>query len=314
VRGASVERVQTQLCAVGESPLWAPDERAWYWVDIPARRLHRFDGRQESSWVLPGQPGSIALHDQGGLVCAMEDRIVRLLPENAPSGHGLLDMPLSPQPQPLATVNHPLPGMRFNDGRCDRAGRFWVGSMVMDMAAAEAAGALYRFAARPGAGTLNSKRCLDKLIVPNGLAFSPSGDILYLSDSHPDVRRIWAFDLSPSGEPLTRRMFVDMAQQPGRPDGAAVDGDGCYWTCANDGGCLLRFTPQGRLDRTIELPVSKPAMCAFGGPWMDDLLITTIRPASRPAHEEDLAGAVFICRPGVQGLRETPLRTQAAEG
>jgi sugar lactone lactonase YvrE len=146
------------------------------------------------------------------------------------------------------------------------------------------------------------------LLTQNGLAWSPKGDRMYLSDSHPKARVVWAYDYdAASGTPSNKRVFVDMNQHVGRPDGAAVDVDGCYWTCANDGSAVLRFTPQGTLDRTLELPVKKPAMCAFGGPRLDTLYVTSIRPA-RPEDLESqpYAGAVFALRPGVQGIAETP--------
>jgi sugar lactone lactonase YvrE len=137
------------------------------------------------------------------------------------------------------------------------------------------------------------------LLTQNGLAWSPEGDRMYLSDSHPKARVVWAYDYDrDSGTPSNRRVFVDMNRFAGRPDGAAVDVDGCYWTCANDGSALLRFTPEGSLDRSLELPVKKPSMCAFGGKRLDTLYVTTIR----PARLEDLAsqphaGAVFALRP-----------------
>jgi sugar lactone lactonase YvrE len=124
---------------------------------------------------------------------------------------------------------------------------------------------------------------------------------------------IWCFDYDTErGMPSNRRPFVDMNLHPGRPDGAAVDEDGCYWTCANDGACLLRFTPEGALDRRIDVPVKKPSMCAFGGPGLDTLFITSIRPADPAALEgQPWAGAVFAVRPGVKGLLETPFASLA---
>jgi sugar lactone lactonase YvrE len=120
------------------------------------------------------------------------------------------------------------------------------------------------------------------------------------------VQKVWAFHLDSDGTPAGRRLFVDMQLHPGRPDGAAIDTDGGYWTCANDAGAVHRFTPDGRLDRTILLPVSKPSMCAFGGTSLDELYITSIRPAQVPAAEASLAGALFVCRPGAQGVAEIP--------
>ena len=125
---------------------------------------------------------------------------------------------------------------------------------------------------------------------------------MYLSDSHPQRRLIWAFDYdTETGTPSRRRVFADLHDYVGRPDGAAVDADGCYWICANDAGAVLRFTPQGVLDRRSDLPAIKPAMCAFGGTDLDTLFITSIRPATG-ATEHD--GHVFAVRPGVRGLAE----------
>jgi sugar lactone lactonase YvrE len=293
----AVERVGDVLNQVGESPLWCAAESALYWVDIEGRGLHRWQagsGRIEH-WHTAARIACIALHAGGGLVAAMERSLFRLRPK----ADGLLGA------SRLAGTAHAQPGMRFNDGRCDRAGRFWVGTMVMDMALAAPAGVLLRLDAT-AAGPALSPALVADLLVPNGLGFSPDGRTMYLSDSHPAVQQVWAFDLADDGTPTRRRSFVDMRQHPGRPDGAAVDTDGGYWICANDGGAVHRFTPGGRLDRTIALPVSKPSMCAFGGARLDELYITSIRPAQVPAAEADLAGGLFVCRPGAQGIAETP--------
>ena len=130
------------------------------------------------------------------------------------------------------------------------------------------------------------------------------GRTLYLSDSHPSRQLIWAFDYDPdTGTPSNRRLFVDMNAHPGLPDGAAVDVDGCYWICGNDAGLIHRFTPDGRLDRSLSVPVKKPAMCAFGGRNLDTLFVTSIRP-SGDLSDQPLAGGLFALDPGVQGLPE----------
>jgi sugar lactone lactonase YvrE len=202
----------------------------------------------------------------------------------------------------LATPELPMPGMRFNDGRCDRQGRFWAGTMHTDIPAAHPVGALYCYSDRHGL----SAPMESGLLTQNGLAWSPDGKRMYLSDSNPKSQLIWAFDYDiDSGTPGNRRLFVDMNLHPGRPDGAAVDVDGCYWTCANDAGQLLRFTPEGKLDRSIALPVKKPSMCAFGGARFDTLYVTSIRPQKEAELiGQPLAGAVFALNPGVQGLPE----------
>jgi sugar lactone lactonase YvrE len=203
----------------------------------------------------------------------------------------------------LAAPTFPMPDMRFNDGRCDRQGRFWAGTMHMDTKAGHPVGALYRY---DGAGGLVGP-VQDGLRIQNGLAFSPSGDRMYLSDSNRDACVIWCFDYDiDAGLPSNRRVFVDMKQHRGRPDGAAVDEEGCYWTCASDGACLLRFTPEGVLDRSVELPVSKPTMCAFGGSGYETLFVTSMQPApGLPRAEDGSDGAVFALRPGVRGMPET---------
>jgi sugar lactone lactonase YvrE len=295
----SLAPVNDARCNVGESPLWSPNEQALYWVDIEGRALHRWrpSDNQSQQWHLAERPACIALHAQGGLLCALESSLVHLVPHT--DGHVDLST--------LSQVAHSQPGMRLNDGRCDRHGVFWVGSMVMNMALALPAGLMYRTGNQSPSTTMSLLRArLAPLVVPNGLAFSPAGRTMYLSDSHASVQRIWAFDLSADGTPTQQRLFVDMNLHPGRPDGAAVDVDGCYWTCANDAGLVHRFTPAGQLDRSIAVPVSKPSMCAFGGARMDELYITSIRPTTPPPGDEALAGATFVCLPGVQGLAETP--------
>ena len=284
--------------AVGESPVWVPEESALYWVDIPAGGLQRWsaDTGRVDTWKTPEMLACIARHADGGWVAGMESGFFRLHPRN----DGSLDS------EPLAHVDHARADMRLNDGRCDRQGRFWAGSMVLNMGANAADGRLYRYSAGQR-GPLDSR--LSGFIVPNGLGFSPDGRTMYLSDSHPSVQAIWAFDYDPDdGVPHNRRLFVDMLRHPGRPDGAAVDEDGGYWICANDAGLVHRFTPDGRLDRSLAVPVKKPAMCAFGGPGLDTLFVTSIRPQGVNLADQPLAGGVFALRPGVRGLEEPVFR------
>jgi sugar lactone lactonase YvrE len=275
----------------GESPVWHAGEQALYWVDIPARTLHRWDAQSGAfaQWEAPQMLGCIASHPAGGWIAGLESGLFHLT-----TGQGS-----TLQSQSLASVAHALPGMRFNDGRCDRQGRFIAGTMLLDMAPARPVGRLYSYA---GAAL---HMLLDDLIVPNGLAFSPDGRTMYLSDSHPSVQKIWSFDYDTNtGTPSNRRVFVDMTPLPGRPDGAAVDEDGCYWICGNDAGLVHRFTPAGKLDRSLAVPVKKPAMCAFGGKSLDTLFVTSIRPTGIDLSDQPLAGGVFLLRPGVRGLPE----------
>ena len=284
--------------AVGESPVWVPEENALYWVDIPAGGLQRWNAEtgHVNAWKTPEMLACIVRHPDGGWVAGMESGFFHLHPNN----DGSLDS------EPLASVDHARPDMRLNDGRCDRQGRFWAGSMVLNMGANAANGTLYRYSAGqhgPVAAQLGG------FIVPNGLGFSPDGRTMYLSDSHPLIQQIWAFDYDiDSGTPSNRRVFVDMNKFCGRPDGAAVDADGCYWICANDAGLIHRFTPDGRLDRSLTVPVKKPTMCAFGGSRLDTLFVTSIRPGD-DHDEQSLAGGVFALDPGVKGLPEPVFNT-----
>jgi sugar lactone lactonase YvrE len=279
--------------AVGESPVWVPEENALYWVDIPAGGLQRWSAEtgHVHAWTTPEMLACITRHSDGGWVAGMESGFFHLHPHN----DGSLDS------ERLAHVDHARTDMRLNDGRCDRQGRFWAGSMVLNMGANAADGTLYRYSDGQR-GPLAPQ--LSGFIVPNGLGFSPDGRTMYLSDSHPLVQQIWAFDYDiDSGTPSNRRLFVDMNQFPGRPDGAAVDAEGCYWICANDAGLIHRFTPDGRLDRSLAVPVKKPTMCAFGGSRLDTLFVTSIRPGD-DQDQHSLAGGVFALNPGVKGLPE----------
>lgn len=282
---------------VGESPVWSPAEQALYWVDIEGRQLHRwtYADQQVRSWPTEERPACIALHAAGGLIAGMDTGVFHLQPQ----ADGTLAATL------LAGVGHPEPGMRFNDGRCDRQGRFWAGTMVRDMSLARPAGNLYRMDAQRGL----SAPLVQGLVTQNGLGFSPDGKTMYLSDSHPSVQQIWQLPLHDDGSLGERSLFVDMRELPGRPDGGAVDADGCYWICGNDAGVVHRFTPDGRLDRSIAVPTSKPSMCSFGGPGLDVLFITSIRPGQPQGDDVALGGALFATRPGVAGLPETPFRS-----
>lgn len=282
---------------VGESPVWDGARQCLWWVDIPGQALwcwHSASG-QARQWPTPEQTGCIALAagsdalPHGQWIAAMETGVARLTPQDDGSVNA----------EWIARVTHPQDGMRFNDGRCDRQGRLRAGTMVADMSLGATSGSLY---------ALDSSDQLRGLeagyITPNGMAFSPDGRTMYLSDSHPNRQTVWAFDYdTDTGTPHDRRVFIDFKPLPGRPDGAAVDEGGCYWICGNDAGLVHRFTPAGKLDRSLSVPVKKPAMCAFGGAGLDTLFVTSIRPGG-DLSDQPLAGGVFALRPGARGLDE----------
>jgi len=289
---SNFDAVPAPACAVGESPFWHAREQAWYWVDIPGRAVWRYDPANGAlrSWTTPQMVACIAPMASGGLIAGMETGLFHL-------ALGAAQEALA---TPLAAPDGLGPGMRFNDGRCDRQGRFVAGTMMRDMSLGARTGCVYSYEKESGL-----KERLSGFITPNGLAFSPDGRTMYLSDSHPSVQMIWAFDYdTATGTPSRRRPFVDMNPLPGRPDGAAVDEDGCYWICGNDAGLIHRFTPEGKLDRSLAVPVKKPAMCAFGGAGLDTLFVTSIRPHGVDLSDQPLAGGLFALRPGVRGLAE----------
>ena len=281
--------------SVGESPVWHPADKALYWVDIVQKKLFQWtaSNAQVRTWTAPEMIGCIAMHSEGGWIAGMESGIFHL---NLPS----LEQGDALQTTRLAAAPHSTSGMRFNDGRCDRQGRFVAGTMMVNMAVSQGNPCLSSYE-----NNSNLRQLVDHMVVPNGLAFSPDGRTMYLSDSHPSVQTVWAFDYdTATGTPTNRRVFVDMHPLPGRPDGAAVDADGCYWICGNDAGLVHRFTPQGKLDQSLAVPVKKPAMCAFGGDDLRTLFVTSIRPEGIDLSDQPLAGGVFALHPGVQGLPE----------
>lgn len=282
----ALQRVGTQTDVLGECPLWDAAAQCLYWVDIrlPAIRRLRHATGVVDTWPMPELVGSIALVDDGRLLVALPSQIALFDPDS-----GALNAFVSSLPMPE--------GHRFNDGRCDARGRFWVGSMHNITRAPE--GTLFCL---EGAGPLKAIR--HGICIPNSLAFSPDGDTLYFADSlH---YRIYAHAYAPeTGRMGEARVFAESAP-PVFPDGSAVDAEGFVWNAEFNGGRLLRYAPDGRLDRVIALPVERPTCCAFGGPDLDILYITStsqnMSEAERQAHP--MAGALMAIRPGVRGLPE----------
>jgi sugar lactone lactonase YvrE len=190
-----------------------------------------------------------------------------------------------------------IPTSRLNDGRCDRQGRFWVGSM--DRSTPESRGALYRY---DPDGSLH--RMLDGIVIPNGLAFSPDGGTLHFCDS--PTLCLQAFPLEAGTGMLGKPRVFAQCEPPGIPDGAVVDAEGCLWVAHFDGGRLTRFRPDGRVDQVIPLPVSRPTACCFGGTDLDTLFITSacVNLDAATLRQTPLAGSILALRPGVQGLAE----------
>ena len=278
---------------LGESPFWHPRENTLWWCDIPGRRLNRYEPVTGAlaHWDFDTEPASCAPRLDGSLLLAMRDGLWRFDPATGARTR-LAEPPYDPKTE------------RFNDGKCDPQGRFWVGTIYEPRDAARAS--LYCWAdgelVRRAAGAT----------VGNGLAWSPNGRTLYWSDTK--AHTVYAFDADPAGGELSRkRVFAQFAPradgQPiesygGRPDGAAVDTEGCYWVAMFEGQRLLRLTPEGDVAREVRLPVRCATMPCFGGPDLKTLYITTAR-EKRPAAEladQPWAGCVLALDVDVPGL------------
>lgn len=274
-------------CELAEGPVWEADGARLWWTDIAGKAIHWLAPETGRGGVhaLPGRVGSFALRRGGGLVLAMERGFAAFDPETGVVA-GLCE--------PEADLSE----HRFNDGRCDPAGRFLAGSMNETRRAAT--GRLWRLDA-DGAAT----SVADGVTIANGLAFSPDGRTMYWADSPSGAVHAFDYDVA-TGRASNRRAWLEAGAAPGSPDGAAVDADGCYWSARWGGGAVVRVTPDGRVDRTVALPVSRVTMCAFGGPDLRTLYITTAWEGMGDAERgrEPLAGGLFAASPGVQGLPE----------
>ncbi|MCR9072540.1 MAG: SMP-30/gluconolactonase/LRE family protein [Alphaproteobacteria bacterium] len=296
---SKVDCVLGAAATLGEGIVWDTATASLWWVDIAAPALHRFDpesGRDET-WPMPSAIGCVAPRRAGGAMICLEE------------GWSTFD----PASGRIEVLNAQAPrgtGMRFNDGAVDPHGRFWAGTMPK-------AGPANASEGEPAIGDLfrldpdgGSSLILDGLYIQNGLAFSPDGSVMYLSDSHPTVRTIWAFDYAlETGTPSNRRVFFDTRQVDGRPDGAAIDADGCYWMAGVDGWQVIRITPAGTVDRIVPVPVQKPTCLAFGGPRLDTLYLTSMGPGLIAQGTEDRqpdAGGLFALNPGVPGYAPPP--------
>ena len=273
---------------LGEGAVWDVADACLWWVDIKAGLIHRFDPQSGSNRSFDfGEPvGCLARRAAGGLIVA------------AASGFYLFD-PETGQRVALVDPEADLTGNRFNDGGCDPAGRFWAGTMHDDGTPRQQIGAFWRYD-----DDRTASRFFDPLYTSNGLAYSSDGSVMYISDSNAAVQTIWAYDYDlASGTPTNRRVFYDCAGIDGRPDGATVDADGCYWTALFGGWQVARITPDGVIDRTISLPVANPTKPMFGGAELDVLYVTSAGDGLAVDPAQPHAGCLFaISGLGVTGL------------
>jgi len=274
---------------LGECTIWCDREQVLWWVDIRGPALKRYDPATGELRVvsLSEAIGSFGLTRSGrAMIAAMKSGLYLLDP-----GSGTRELVAAPEQD--------IPANRFNDGRCDRSGRFWAGTMSEGPRLPT--GSLYRL--DPG-GRCTSMR--GGIVIPNSIAWSTDGRVMYFADTH--LHTIWAYDFDPAtGAMRNERVFADCGNQPGHPDGSCVDAESCLWNAEYGGWRVVRYTPGGEIDRVIELPVSNPTCCCFGGKELDTLFISTARQRLTPEQlaQQPLAGSVFAARPGVHGLPES---------
>jgi sugar lactone lactonase YvrE len=276
---------------LGETPLWCGRERKLWWLDIERPRLQSFDpasGAHESVAIDTRFLGSLALGDDGSQLLALDLELHRRSPSS-----GALTR--------FARVDNGLDN-RLNDGRVDPRGRFWVGTM--DNQLRHPNGALYRV---DPDGTVH--RLLDGVIVSNGIAFAPDGKTLYFTDTRRHTT--WHFDVDLDDGTLTnRRVFADYGAGGDRPDGACVDAAGGIWTAFFAGRRVVRYRPDGTVDRVVPMPVTNPTCVCFGGNDLRTLYVTSATKflSAEQRAAEPLAGSLFALHGLGQGLPEHRFR------
>jgi L-arabinonolactonase len=274
---------------LGESVIWDDRKAALYWVNIHGKELWRwqpFGGRQPVTFPLPERPGAVGLRQAHGVVLGLE------------SGSPLFD-DVTGGLEKIADVEANLPTTRLNDGRVDPAGRFICGGMD-EADDQHPISAVYALEA-----DRTVRRLLNGVSCSNSTCWGADGKTLYFTDM--PTRRIDQFDYDVAhGTISNRRIFVSFENRDGPADGSVVDCEGCLWNAEWGSGKIVRFTPDGQLDREITLPVTNPTCVAFGGKNLDVLFVTTawfgLTEAQR--EKEPQAGSLFAFKPGVQGLPE----------
>lgn len=278
---------------LGEAPVWCPIERALYWVEWGSHEIFRLDHAtcQTTKWEVVEGIGCLALRECGGAIVASR------------TGFWLFDFE-SGAAEPLCDPEPEQPNNFFSDGKCDRRGRFWAGSMVwsdaLPMDQAAGGGALYRLDS-----DRRCQRVVEGLTIFNGPAWSPDDRTMYFADSAAKTIFACDYDLD-TGEIGPRRVFATSEGRPGLPDGMTIDSEGFLWSAEFQGWRVVRYAPDGRIDRVIEMPVEQPTSCMFGGEGLDILFVTSARwrLTDKDLTRQCSAGGLFAVEVGVKGLPE----------
>lgn len=281
-----IEHVVASQCKLGEGPVWHPIEHVLYWLNILEGKLHRYDPEIGEHTIvdLKMVTSSMGVRRSGGFVMSTKKGFAFWNPESGE--HTLVSDPDPDEGE-----------ARFNDGKTDRQGRFWAGKM-----SGHPANSLFRLDPN-----LTVHRMESEISVSNGLGWSPDNRIFYFTDSN--AKTIYAYDFDPvTGSISNRRIFARIPHESreGFPDGLAIDEQGCIWSARWGGWKVVKYFPDGTIDREIPTPVEFPTSCAFGGPDLKDLYITSAWVEVNPELRKDqpLAGDLFRLRTDVAGLPE----------
>ena len=279
-----ITQIDTQLCTIGEGPVWDVAEQALYFIDILGKKVLRFDpaSGETRSWAVPDVIGSMALRAEGGAIVALTNGVHTLDFES-----GACEM--------LATHSDLNETVQLADGKVDRRGRFIVGSS--DRTMKEPRGKLYTLGLDATLREID-----DDLFLSNGPCWSPDDEILYHSDSIRNTVFAYDYDIA-TGTATNRRAWASTEALGGIPDGATIDTDGCMWMAICEGQKVVQFRPDGGLERVIDMPVKCPSSVMFGGPALDQLYVTSLSPAFLGRQATPLDGCTFV----IEGLGATGL-------
>ncbi len=285
---SSIECVWPANAILGEAPFWSVDEGVLYWVDIDGKTVFRYrpESAAKEAFVLDHEIGCIIPRRNGGFVAGFDRGLAFLNPDLSKAEF-------------FAAPEDGVPKTRFNDGKCDRYGRFWVASA--DRNEVEPLASLYCL---NGSGQLT--RVFSKVIVGNGIGWSPDNRTMYFTDT--GIGKIFAFDYEiETGALGSRRVFVEVDERDGLPDGLTVDAEGYVWSANWAGSRVTRYDPKGGIERVIDMPVPNVTSLAFGGRDLDRLFITTARlgMSDQELEAAPLSGSLFAVDVGVRGMPES---------
>ena len=280
--------VLKQDALLGEVPVWSMQQGVLYWLDVLNGSIHCFDPKKKADKIFPLHQivSSLGLLQDGRLIVTLTDQIA------------LFDT-VSQELKIMITVEENMEGNRFNDGKCDRAGRFWCTTKNASLFHLDTA-ALYRVDANFEVHLMEKN-----IVTGNGMGWSPDNSLFYLTQTLRHTIFVYDFDLK-AGSISNCRPFVRFKPDQGLPDGLTVDAEGFIWVALYGKGEVLRLDPQGNIDRRIQLPAPHVTNCTFGGENLDTLFITTAQENMNPDQiaTYPLSGSLFALQPGIKGLLE----------